>query len=73
MKNIMNIAVTIVIGILVFALVAVISALPVMLLWNWLMPDIFGLTTINFWQALGICFLSSCLFGRTSSNKKKED
>ena len=73
MKNIMNIAIAIILGILVFALVALICALPVMLLWNWLMPDIFGLTTINFWQALGISFLSSCLFGRTSSNKKKED
>jgi hypothetical protein len=24
-----------------------------MLLWNWLMPAIFGLHTISFWQALG--------------------
>jgi hypothetical protein len=35
----------------------------VMLLWNWLMPALFGLVTINFWQALGICVLCRILFG----------
>lgn len=38
----------------------------VMLLWNWLMPAIFGLITINFWQALGICVLCRILFGHFS-------
>jgi hypothetical protein len=35
----------------------------VMLLWNWLMPAMFGLTTIDYWQALGILVLSRVLFG----------
>ena len=35
----------------------------VMLLWNWLMPAIFGLATISFWQALGLFALSRILFG----------
>lgn len=34
-----------------------------MLLWNWLMPVIFGLTAINFWQALGLFALARILFG----------
>ena len=34
----------------------------VMLLWNWLMPEIFGLTTLSYWQAWGILLLSSILF-----------
>ncbi len=33
-------------------------------LWNWLMPSVFGLHTITFWQALGIMCLSWILFGR---------
>ena len=33
-------------------------------LWNWLMPSLFGLHPITFWQALGIMFLSWILFGR---------
>ena len=32
-------------------------------LWNWLMPTIFGLTPITFWQALGLVLLSKILFG----------
>lgn len=44
------------------AIVAVFSA-AVMLLWNWLMPAIFGLTTICFWQALGLLALCRILFG----------
>jgi len=34
-----------------------------MLLWNWLMPCIFGLAAISFWQALGLLVLSRILFG----------
>ena len=33
----------------------------VMALWNWLMPDIFGLKTIDYWQAWGLLALSSIL------------
>ena len=34
----------------------------VMLLWNWLMPEIFGLRTLNYWQAWGLLALSTILF-----------
>lgn len=37
--------------------------LAVMLLWNWLMPAIFGLVTINYLQALGLVVLSRIFFG----------
>ena len=35
----------------------------VMHLWNWLLPPIFGLHMITFWQALGLLLLSRILFG----------
>ena len=38
--------------------------LAIMLLWNWLMPMIFGLTVITYWQGIGILALASILFGR---------
>lgn len=41
-----------------------------MSLWNWLMPIIFDLTTITFWQALGLLVLSKILFGGFSGGKK---
>jgi len=34
----------------------------VMLLWNWLMPDIFGLKPLTYWQAWGLLILSHILF-----------
>ena len=33
-------------------------------LWNVLVPSLFGLRAISFWQALGLFFLSRVLFGR---------
>ena len=35
----------------------------VMLLWNCLIPGIFGYSVINFWQAMGLFVLSKLLFG----------
>ncbi|MCI2088474.1 MAG: hypothetical protein LKK21_09465 [Prevotella sp.] len=53
-------------GLIPFGFLMMITAIfsvAVMLLWNWLMPVIFGLTVINFWQALGLLLLSRILFG----------
>ena len=35
-----------------------------MSLWNWLMPDLFGLKLLGFWQTLGLLALSWLFFGR---------
>jgi hypothetical protein len=32
-------------------------------LWNWLMPSIFGLHAVTYWQAVGLMGLSWILFG----------
>ena len=45
----------------VLVILAAIS-LIVFLLWNWLMPAIFNLPEINYWQAIGILILSKILF-----------
>lgn len=49
-----------ILGILAFI---VIGGVIVMQLWNWLLPALFGLHQITFWQALGILVLSRILFG----------
>jgi hypothetical protein len=54
----------------VFLIIAVLMGLPLMILWNWLMPHIFNLPEIGFWQAVGINFLCSVMFKSTSSNTK---
>jgi hypothetical protein len=45
-------------GIVLLAL----CGLVVMLLWNWLMPELFGLKTLTYWQAWGLLILSQILF-----------
>lgn len=35
----------------------------VMILWNNLMPSLFGLTTISYWQSVGLLVLAKLLFG----------
>jgi hypothetical protein len=40
----------------------VLFAAVTMWLWNWLMPAIFKLPAIGFWQAVGILLLSHILF-----------
>ena len=35
----------------------------VQLLWNWLMPGLFGLKEIGYWQGFGIVVLAKILFG----------
>ena len=47
------------IGIAIFTAVG----FAVMLLWNNLLPEILGVKTITFWQAIGIFILSKILFG----------
>ena len=47
-------------------LTAVILGLTLMLLWNWLMPEIFGLPEINFWKSLGLLLLSGILIKNNS-------
>ena len=35
----------------------------VKLLWNWLLPPLFGFRQVSFWQALGVLVLCRILFG----------
>ncbi len=46
----------------VITMVLLVVAL-VQCLWNWLLPDIFGLKEISYWQAFGLFILAKLLFG----------
>ena len=41
-----------------------------MWLWNWLMPMIFNLPAITYWQAVGIFLLSKIIFGGFSGSSE---
>ncbi len=43
--------------------IAALASLVTMLLWNWLIPSIFGGPVINYIQALGLLILSKILLG----------
>ncbi len=49
-------------GILFGIIFIVLLSFVVFLLWNWLMPVIFGLRTISIFQAFGLLVLSKILF-----------
>ena len=49
-------------GVIIAAVMALLLGFVVMWLWNWLMPEIFGLIKITFWQAWGLVVLSHILF-----------
>ena len=51
-------------GIALFLLIAIAGfGSAVLYLWNWLMPALFGLPAITFWQAVGLLALSWLLLG----------
>jgi hypothetical protein len=57
------------IGLIVLA--AILFTLPLQLLWNWLMPHLFNLPELTFWQAFGLNMLAGILF-RSNINVKKD-
>jgi len=69
MRNVSEVVGVIVMFIGAIFVMAMILAIPTMLLWDWLMPTIFGLPEITLFQAFGINLLSGILFkNNTSSN-----
>lgn len=47
---------------LMFIIIAGILGLPVMWMWNYVIPPLFGLPEMNFWQALWGLLLARMLF-----------
>jgi hypothetical protein len=51
------------------ALFALVFGFVVKWVWNMLMPELFGLSAITFWQAFGIVILAKLLFGGFSPHR----
>lgn len=65
-----------ILSLVLLALVMIVSvsfilSVPVMLLWNWLMPKLFGVTTISFVDAVGLTVLVKLLFSDTKATLQK--
>ena len=73
-----GVAIIAIIGIVIGALalsfgVMCFQAWLVMLLWNWVAVELFGLPVIGFWMAFGLRWLCSLLFKSKTTVKKSED
>ena len=66
----MKIIYAVLISVITIAVLAFLYAFPLMWLWNWLMPILFELPEISFWQSLGIGMLSGFLFKNTGSKSE---
>lgn len=64
--NFVNLAM---LAVLLAFLLSLVLALPVMWLWDWLMPELFGLKQITLFQAWGLSLLCSLLFKSHTSSK----
>jgi len=59
----LRIAGMVILGVIGAAIFALIFGWLVMILWNWLMPVIFHLGEITYWEAFGIIILAKLIFG----------
>jgi hypothetical protein len=55
----------------ILAIWVIIVTLPVQLLWNWLVPVIFGLPKLGFLQTAGLLVLANLLSPSRATNRKK--
>ena len=78
-KSPIEIAGIIIFGAIAITGLAILFGFVIMWLWNWLMPTIFGLGTLTFWQAVGLFILLKLTLGglgggsSSSKSSKKSD
>jgi hypothetical protein len=60
-------------GVVLAVLFALAFGWLVMILWNWLMPALFGIKEITYWQGFGITVLAKILFGGLHGSNHKGD
>ncbi len=53
-------SILLIVGLIILA--ALLFGLPLMWLWNWLMPHLFGVPYIGFWEAFGLNLMAGILF-----------
>ncbi len=77
-KSPLQIAGIIIFGAIAIGGLAILFGFILMWLWNWLMPTLFGLSTVTYWQAVGLFILFKLLLGGcggsrgSSKNSAKE-
>ena len=57
----------VILGAIGIGALAILFGFVIMWLWNWLMPELFGLPALSYWQAVGIFILFKIGFGNSGS------
>lgn len=70
MKNFVTNFIYYLIAFIIFAIFYTVEALVISILWNYVVPTIFGLPTIDLWQSLVILSLCTLLFKTDFVNLK---
>lgn len=63
----------IIVGILFVAVMALLMGLCIVPIWNSTMPELFGLKTISWWQAVKLILLSQFLLNWSPISSKSKD
>lgn len=58
----------VVLGLVTAIVFGFVFGIVVKALWNWLMPELFGLKTITYWQAFGLVILGHLLVGSSGGS-----
>ena len=69
MDKFLSVVTTLLMYAVIILFVAIVIGWPVMALWNVLVPAIFGLKEITFWQAVGLCLLINLLAPTSAGSK----
>ena len=72
MESVLSFTALSVLAIIMMVFWSLVLAWPFQLLWNWLVPAIFGLGNITFFQAFGLKLLLALVFGRMSIEDKRK-
>ena len=72
MESVLSFTALSVVAIIMMVFWSLVLAWPFQLLWNWLVPAIFGLGKITFFQAFGLKLLLALVFGRMSIEDKRK-
>lgn len=52
-----------IVGVILACLFALLFGYITKMLWNWVMPEVFGLNSITYWQAVALLILAKIIFG----------
>ena len=73
METFFRLVVTWLAGLALWIVVGLLTAAPLMWLWNWLIPKLFCLPEVGFFEAFGLLLLTKLLFLKTEVKATYDD